>query len=81
MNCRLVVGIVVHALDDIDFATRWPIWTIRPESRPRRTSCGHVHGVQYNETLREYQISSDTNAIPVRGHRRSRIDSHDGVTC
>jgi hypothetical protein len=79
MDRRLVVGVVVNALDDVDFASLWPRRAVRPESGPRPTSRGHVDAVHDDEPTGEAVLSLDAHGRTIAGHLGRGIDAHDRV--
>ena len=79
MDRRLVVGVGIDALDDVDLAGLWPRRTVRPESGPRPTARGHVNAVHDDEPTSKAVLRLDAHGIAVSGHLRRGIDSHGRV--
>ena len=80
MNRRLVVGVVIDALYDVDLASLWPCRAVRPESGPRPTTRGHVNAVHDDEPTSEAVLRLDPHGRAISGHLRRGIDSHDRVS-
>ena len=53
---------VVYALDDVDFASFWPVWTDGPPSRPDRAPNGHGGDVRDEETGVECLLAVNADA-------------------
>jgi hypothetical protein len=77
---RLVVGVFVDALDDVDLAGLWPRRAVRPESGPRPTTSGHVDAVHDDEPTSEAVLRLDAHGRAISGHLGRGIDSHDRVS-
>jgi len=77
---RLVVGVVVDALDDVDLAGLWPSRAVRPESGPRPTTCGHVDAVHDDEPTVEAVLRLNAHGRAISGHLGRGIDPHDRVS-
>jgi hypothetical protein len=77
---RLVVGVVVDALDDVDLASLWPSRAVRPESGPRPTTCGHVDAVHDDEPTVEAVLRLNAHGRAISGHLGRGIDPHDRVS-
>ena len=48
--CDLIVGVVVHALDDVNFAIVWPEGAFSPKCWPHRASIWNVKEINDPET-------------------------------
>ena len=79
MDRRLVVGIVIDTLDDVDLAGLWPSRAVRPESGPGTTTSGHVDAVHDDEPTGEAVLRLNAHGIAISGHLGRGIDSHDRV--
>ena len=79
MDRRLVVGVGIDTLDDVDLAGLWPRRAVRPESGPRPTARGHVNAVHDDKPTTEAVLRLDAHRIAVSRHLRRGIDSHDRV--
>lgn len=76
---RLVVGIVIDTLDDVDLAGLRPRGAVRPESGPGTTTSGHVDAVHDDEPTGETVLGLDAHGRAISRHLGRGIDSHDRV--
>lgn len=76
---RLVVGVGIDALDDVDLAGLWPRRAVRPERGPRPTTGRHVDAVHDDEPAGEAVLRLNAHGRAISGHLRRGIDSHDRV--
>ena len=74
---RLVVGVVVDALDDVDLAARGPVRAVAPERGPSATPGRHVHGVEQDEPAGIREGRRDAHRPPVARDGRRRVDAHN----
>jgi len=80
MNRGLVIRIVVHAFDDVDFAGGRPVRPVCPERRPYRATRGHVNAIHDNEPAREAELCLNANGIAVAGNLRRGVNAHDSIS-
>ena len=79
MNRSLVVRVVIHAFDNVDFASCRPIRAVTPECGPRRTPGRHVYRVHYDESASVIVLRSNPDALTRVCHLRSGLHAHDSV--
>lgn len=76
---RLVVRVVVDALDDVDLAAHGPIRAVAPERWPGAAPGRHVHGVEQDEPTGVRVSGCDAHGLPISRDGRRGVDAHDGV--
>jgi len=80
MKRRLVVRIVVHALEDINLSSSRPVWSVTPKGWPSGTPGWHVYGVHDNKTPGKVILRLDPDALAVPRDLRSSFDLHDNIS-
>lgn len=80
MHGRLIVRIVVHALDNVDLAGYGPFCAVRPESGPCTTTRRHVDTVHNKEPAREAVLCLNADGVAVARHLGRIVDPHDSVS-
>ena len=75
----MVVRVVIHTLDDVDFARCRPNRTVGPERGPRPTARGHVNAVQDDKSAGEAELRLDAHRIAIARNLRRGVDAHNGM--
>lgn len=67
----------IDTLDNVNFARRWPVWTIHPEGGPRAAAFGHMIEVKDDEgvVVRCFTFNSHCVA-PATGGYVARVGGH-----
>ena len=79
MYGSLVVRVVVHTLDDVDFARCRPGWAVGPERGPRPTARGHVNAVHDDKSAGEAVFRLNAHGVAIARNLRRGVDAHNGM--
>ena len=79
MYGSLVVRVVVHTLDDVDFARCRPTLAVGPERGPRPTARGHVNAVHDNKSAGEAELRLNAHGIAIARNLGRSVDTHNGM--
>jgi len=75
----LVVCVVVHTLDDVDFARCRPTLAVGPERGPCPTARGHVNAVHDDKSAGEAELRLNAHRIAIARDLRRGVDAHNGM--
>lgn len=79
MYGSLVIRVVVHTLDDVDFARCRPGWAVGPERGPRPTARGHVNAVHDDKSACEAVLRLNAHRIAIARNLRRGVEAHNGM--